>query len=239
MSRNRPPCPKSLRTRLKKEVHSSCPICGGLPLVCAHTTKKYSEVGWNYNYLLAICGECEKKVEAGEINRQILDTKKQEFMSSFPIKNRVKPYKIKTINSTIHIGTNTITNTNIIFAYRNNKIIWFENDNGIVTINAKFYDYNGTIIGAIDKNMWVADKERFYDFTSNTKDDITAIEILGKKDDTKIKLSFSTEGIIIGESKFYIPGQAIIISPEGKLLIGGSSFDSCHFSNCGGAFNFQ
>lgn len=103
----------------------------------------------------------------------------------------------------------------------------------------KFYDYNGTIIGAIDKNMWVADKERFYDFTSNTKDDITAIEILGKKDDTKIKLSFSTEGIIIGESKFYIPGQAIIISPEGKLLIGGSSFDSCHFSNCGGAFNFQ
>jgi len=236
---SRSSCPRKLENKLNREVHHICPICGGIPLVRAHTTKVYSEVGWNYDYLLAICVECEKKVEKGLIDRNLLQNLKNNLKLSISEDNRNTPFRISPIiNNNIYLGSNLISSTDIIFSYRNLPIIWLENIDNTKTINARFYDFKGTVVTAIDKNMWTADRDRFYDIKVEKIDSFIKIEVIGKKDDTQISMDISEKGIIFNDSKFYIPSNIIKIS-EGVLSFGNVIMENCSVENCRAAFNFQ
>ncbi len=238
MSKNRGSCPPNLEKKLNREVHYTCPICGSFPLVRAHTTKTYTEVGWDYDYLLAICGECEKRVEKNEINRDTLQIIKNRIKKSISEKERTRPYQIPLLNNNdVYLGNIFIRKANIVIAHNNLPIIWIENHDGVKTLNARFYDFKGSVINAIDKNMWTADRKRFYDFKVSKKSDIISIEIIGIKDDTHISLSISNLGISFGTSKFYLPNQPVQISSEGDLTIGSNRFTNIGIINSNIAFS--
>ncbi|EKD23777.1 MAG: hypothetical protein ACD_81C00185G0015 [uncultured bacterium] len=240
MSKNRSSCPPTLEKKLNREVHYRCPICGNFPLVRAHTIKLYAEVGWHYDYLLAICIACEKKVENGEIERNTLHTIKNSIKKSFSETTRNKPYQIAPIiGGDVYVGSNYISSVNIIFAYRGLPILWFEDEGGVKTLNARFYDVRGTVITAIDKNMWTADRNRFYDIEVDTSSRGMDMEIMGRSDDTHIKFTICDKGIILGCSEFYIPGEKIKILEDGTLNIGTNKFSNNSILNCAIAFNFD
>lgn len=237
---SRSPCPRGLEAKLNREVHFFCPLCGNLPLVRAHTTKTYGEVGWNYDYLLSICVECEKKVEAGKIPRTILHEIKQQLRLSFETSNRVRPHQISLPdNNSVFIGNNRIASTDIIFKFEEFPIIWFELVNGTRVLSARFYDANGTVTTAIDKNQWTADRSKFYDIESVTNEGNLKLGISSRRDDTKIELLLTEKGLTVGPSVFYIPGNKIQILSNGDLMIGTNRFSNCGIFNCGAAFAFS
>ena len=234
---NRPPCPRGLEEKLKREVHYKCPICGaGLPLLCAHTTKEYSEVGYNYDYLLAICRTCEEKVGKGTIDRKILDVIKKRIRTSISNTNRSTPFQIPyLISNNVYLGNNFISSTNTIISFSNLPMIWLEEINGCRMLSARFFDIKGTVVTGIDKNQWTADRERFYDFKIVHKDNCIDLKLIGKRDDMKIELSIYPDKLVVHKSIFYVPKLKIEILENGDLLIGSNKLSNNTFSNCGAA----
>ena len=165
-------CQRTLEQKLRREVGYLCPLCGSLPLVCAHTVKTFSEVGWDYNYLLAICVECEQKVEGGEIKRQEIYDLKKKIKLGFSDSNGIymNPFQISPIsNRKVQVGKFHSFAQNDIINYKGLKIIWLEDCDGKTTLNARFYDFDGMVIAAIDRNMWTADRERLVGVRSGIK----------------------------------------------------------------------
>ncbi len=137
---SRSSCPRSLEKKLNREVHYYCPLCGGIPLVRAHTIKTYKDVGWDPNYLLSICGECENNVEKNIIPRTRLHEIKQKLRLTIPQEDRTKPYQINLLNTqTVFIGNNVFYTANIIFSYKRLPILWFSVKDNIRVLNARFY----------------------------------------------------------------------------------------------------
>lgn len=237
---SRSSCPPNLEKKLKREVGNRCPFCGGFPLVCAHTTKTYNEVGWNYDYLLAICGECEKKVEGSQLERSKLQDKKNNIKTSISIKERNTPRQIqnnKTID--VYLGETLSKSTNIVIQYKTTNIIWYDFEGDIPLLSARFYDKKGTVVTAIDKNMWTADRERFYEFKSTKINDAQHITITSKKDDTNISMTVTPTFTKINSSTFYIPGQKIHIDQEGNIVIGSNIISGCSIDGCGVAIHLN
>ena len=202
--------------------------------------KTYREVGWDYEHLLSICSGCEDKVEQGLISRQFLQEVKQTLRLSFSTGTRVTPHQISlTNNKSIYLGSNHLASTDIVFKYKECPILWFETIGDIRVMNARFYDINGTVISAIDKNQWTADRSRFYDITSATNGGVINLEIIGKRDDTKVSLSLSEKGLTVGPSVFYIPNNKIQILSNGDLMVGTITFSKCGMFGVGAAFAFS
>lgn len=237
---SRSSCPPGLEKKLDREVHYYCPICGGMPLVRAHTVKVYSEVGWHYDYLLSICIECERKIENGSISRSHLHEIKQKLRLSFSHTERIRPHQISLPkNKAIFMGSNHFASTNVIFKYKDYPIVWFEDLNGVRVLNARFYDAKGTVVTAIDRNQWTADKSRFYNIESITEGGVLRLRISGKQDDTNVEFLFEDKGLTIGPSIFYIPGNKIQILSNGDLMIGTNTFSNCGMFGVGAAFAFS
>ncbi len=230
-----------MKKRLRREVHHRCPLCGGIPLVCAHTIKKNNEVRWNYEYLLAICEECERKVESGAIDRNYLHTLKNTLRKYFPFSKDLLPHNIKSISSTnIYLGNNHVSTTGVIFMYRGLPTFWIEEEMGVLTLNARFYDQSGMVVTAIDKNVWTADRERFYDFRSKKDGDQQIIKIIGKNNnDTSIELSLGPKGLTVHSSTFYVPGHKICLLVNGDMTIDTATISNCSINSCGAAFSFD
>ncbi len=220
--------PKKLTEKLKREVAYRCPICSGIPLVNAHTIKSYNEVGWDYRYLLAICKSCEGKVTSGEIDKKELYKIKSKLKLGFSKDDTSQPYLIgnKDIQK-IYLGGNIFDNVNTLYKYGDTKIIWFEDKDNTRTINARLYSKDGTVVTAIDKNYWTADKNYFFDIKTTQKNHSIEIALLGKRDDTSINMVLEQNILKILKSKFYVPKTEVIISEDGKLILGGVTLQNC------------
>lgn len=234
MSRNRSSCPRSLENRLNREVHNRCPICGGFPLVRAHTIKKFKDVGWNPDYLLAICDECEKKVEKNIISRAELHKIKNALKLCIKKEDGVTPFFVPpiTIPNNVKIGSNLITNANTIIQYGSIPILWLTRRNEVLNLNARFFDSNGTVISAIDENLWTADRDRFYDFEVIKEVDSLKLKIFSRRDDMLIIMDIKEDFMDIKEAIFYCPRGKVEIKRNGDLIIGGNTLRSCTANSC-------
>jgi hypothetical protein len=218
----RPSTPRSQRVLLDREVNGHCPICGNTRLVRAHTTKTYSEVGYDINYMLSICDTCEKRVEKGEISRLYLQKIKRFVKLCISENHRgVNSYcvPLDLISNNIQLGNTLISGTNIIISASNYPMIWTEIYKGIRVLNARFYDQNGTVVTAINRNIWTSERERFYKIEISKIANGCSLKIVSKKDDTKIELVCLPERLKIKNSKFYTPNGEVEILDDGSLLL--------------------
>ena len=235
--------PKKMAKKLDREVHYRCPIpkCGSFPLVRAHTIKKLPEVGYNYDYMLSICGKCEEAVEEedGTLTREYLHQIKQIVKKSISRDEMTRPYNIPNpIGHRNYIGNNLLESTDTLIKTSSGlPLLWIEEIDGIRTLNARFFMSNGQLISAIDKNMWTADRNRFFDFNIDNLEDSMVIEIVGRSDDTKIKIQCIGDEIHFLDSIMYSQTNRVEIDENGDLIIGGATISNCTFVNCGAAFS--
>lgn len=238
---SRPPTPRAIENLLDREVGGKCPLCGNTPLVRAHTIKKYPEVGYDINYMLSICHNCETRVEAGKISRDYLHKIKRFLKIGLSNNGRWvnKNYlPLRLVTNCMRLGSNEADYCDSLISYRGVPIIWVEEHQGLMKLNAKFYDKRGTVTKAINRNIWTSEAKPYIIRTENSAGGVNLI-ISSNNDDTRICISCTPDALQIYNSIFYTPSGKTEICGDGTVVTDTMTFSNNNSQNCNSLVDLQ
>lgn len=229
----RPDIPTEVKRQVRREAGFGCCFCG-FPFCDYHHINPWARKNeHDPNDLMYVCPNHHRECGQGAYSEDQQRTAKstpQNIKAGLAFGH----LHIGSSPLRIHIGSNDIVSTPIIFASSKNRQTYLKcqkNDSGILEISMELRGPDGTLVGAIENNDWVFGVDTVWDLSAHSKKikcNLASRRVLLELDASKSPI------VMTGNWRF---GNANVSATHSRLIVDGLELSGNHTDSCRIAFS--
>lgn len=225
--------PEEIKRQLRQEAGFGCCFCG-FPFCDYHHINPWARKNeHDPNDLMYVCPNHHR-----ECGQDAYSEDEQRSVKSTPANVQAGlTYGHLHIGSSplhIHIGSNNIVSTPIIFASSNNRAAYLrceKNEFDILELTMELRAPDGTLVGAIEKNDWIFGVDAIWDLQAQSKKikcNLASRRVLLNLDASRSPI------VLTGNWKF---GSSSVSATPSQLKVDGLELSGNHSDHCHTAFS--